>query len=297
VTSSRESASPADAWLVKEAKPGSRPDPAAKSEERSEPAESDDKAVAQRQRAENSEWVPGPGASSSAKASRQKRRKTRANGVQQTSDEEKQSAEEAAVDPRPVPDPYPGDTEKALSERVAMLEKELRSARQELSASEKESGEGRTSKRLAKAEETIKQQREERAELMKRIRELQTELRRQTKRVDAEVKQALRERKAELAALKAELAQAKPATRPAPPRGGARKANRLRGSRSNGALDLNQATFEELRSLGLSVTQSARLIAYRDVNDGYKSLQELDDIGGLSEKTRRLLKDQLMLGE
>jgi DNA uptake protein ComE-like DNA-binding protein len=60
-------------------------------------------------------------------------------------------------------------------------------------------------------------------------------------------------------------------------------------------LDLNEATFEDLRELGLSVTQSARLIAYRDVREGYKSLDELDEIPGLSEETRTELRAQLKL--
>jgi DNA uptake protein ComE-like DNA-binding protein len=66
--------------------------------------------------------------------------------------------------------------------------------------------------------------------------------------------------------------------------------------RKNGKLDLNEATFEELRELGLSVTQSARLIAYRDVRGGYESLDEIDDVPGLSEQTRGELKGQLKLG-
>jgi DNA uptake protein ComE-like DNA-binding protein len=44
------------------------------------------------------------------------------------------------------------------------------------------------------------------------------------------------------------------------------------------------------------VTQSARLIAYRDVRGGYESLDEIDDVPGLSEKTRGELKDRLKLG-
>ena len=67
-------------------------------------------------------------------------------------------------------------------------------------------------------------------------------------------------------------------------------------ARRNGKLDLNEASFEELRELGLSVTQSARLIAYRDVRGGYESLDEIDDVPGLSEKTRDELKDRLKLG-
>jgi competence protein ComEA len=78
---------------------------------------------------------------------------------------------------------------------------------------------------------------------------------------------------------------AKPATR-----------RRPAASRADGTLNVNEATFEELRGLGLSVTQSARLIAYRDVRGGFKSLDELDDIPGLPEATKKDLRDQLNLG-
>lgn len=62
-----------------------------------------------------------------------------------------------------------------------------------------------------------------------------------------------------------------------------------------GQLDLNAATFEELRGLGLSVTLSARLIAYRDVRDGYESLDELNGIPGLSKETLGEIREQLKL--
>ena len=39
---------------------------------------------------------------------------------------------------------------------------------------------------------------------------------------------------------------------------------------------VNGATFEQLRGLGLSVTQSARMIAYRDVRGGYPALRGLE---------------------
>jgi DNA uptake protein ComE-like DNA-binding protein len=60
-------------------------------------------------------------------------------------------------------------------------------------------------------------------------------------------------------------------------------------------LNLNDASFEELRKLGLSVTQSARLIAYRDVRGGYESLDELDEVPGLPKDVRRGLKARLAL--
>jgi Helix-hairpin-helix motif len=84
------------------------------------------------------------------------------------------------------------------------------------------------------------------------------------------------------------------------PRGGAKpKAPTRRPKRAtgkNGRLDLNAATFEELRGLGLSVTQSARLLGYRDTRGGYRSLDELDEIPGLPKATRAELRSRLKLG-
>jgi DNA uptake protein ComE-like DNA-binding protein len=64
---------------------------------------------------------------------------------------------------------------------------------------------------------------------------------------------------------------------------------------TNGKLDLNEATFEDLRDLGLSVTVSARVISYRDTRGGFKSVEELEDIPGLSVELVRVLRDQLKL--
>lgn len=43
-------------------------------------------------------------------------------------------------------------------------------------------------------------------------------------------------------------------------------------------LDINTITFEQLRELGLSVTQAARLLARRDVRGAYRSLEEIDGL-------------------
>jgi competence protein ComEA len=84
------------------------------------------------------------------------------------------------------------------------------------------------------------------------------------------------------------------------PRGGAKPKDPARPPKrtlgKNGRLDLNAATFEELRGLGLSVTQSARLLAYRDTCGGYRSLDELGEVPGLPKATRAELRSRLKLG-
>jgi len=64
-------------------------------------------------------------------------------------------------------------------------------------------------------------------------------------------------------------------------------------SRKGGSASLNEVTFEELRSFGLSVTQCARLIAIRDSNGGFDSLDDLDGITRFSKETIRDLKQSL----
>jgi hypothetical protein len=48
-------------------------------------------------------------------------------------------------------------------------------------------------------------------------------------------------------------------------------------------VDLNTASFETVRELGLSVTQAARLIAQRDQRGGFSSLADLDSLYGFPQ--------------
>lgn len=45
-------------------------------------------------------------------------------------------------------------------------------------------------------------------------------------------------------------------------------------------VNLNTASYDELRSLGLSVTQTGRLLAQREQKGSYGSVDELDEIPG-----------------
>jgi DNA uptake protein ComE-like DNA-binding protein len=69
-------------------------------------------------------------------------------------------------------------------------------------------------------------------------------------------------------------------------------------SNGNGArkrstkLDLNKATFDELRDLGLSVNQTSRLISYRE-RDGFASVDDLEEIPGLARATVTKLRSQV----
>jgi DNA uptake protein ComE-like DNA-binding protein len=45
-------------------------------------------------------------------------------------------------------------------------------------------------------------------------------------------------------------------------------------------LNLNSANFEQLRELGMSITQAKRVIAYREHHDGFDSVDEMDEVPG-----------------
>jgi hypothetical protein len=59
---------------------------------------------------------------------------------------------------------------------------------------------------------------------------------------------------------------------------------------------LNAISFEQLRDLGLSVTEAARLLARRDAHGSFASLDELDDLVGFSRDVLDRLKRRLSVG-
>ena len=72
------------------------------------------------------------------------------------------------------------------------------------------------------------------------------------------------------------------------------KAPRRRRSRAGGrVLDANKATFEQLRDLGMSVTQATRVIAYRERAEGFKTVDDMDTIPGFTKDKLDELKKKL----
>ena len=61
-------------------------------------------------------------------------------------------------------------------------------------------------------------------------------------------------------------------------------------------LDLNKATFEDLRELGFSVTQATRVITYRDRQSGFDSLEDLEGVPGMPREFLREIEPRLRLG-
>jgi DNA uptake protein ComE-like DNA-binding protein len=67
---------------------------------------------------------------------------------------------------------------------------------------------------------------------------------------------------------------------------------KARPRRRGGPLDVNKASFEQFRELGMSVTEATRVIAYRERRNGFQSVDDLDAVPGLSKKLIKI-RDQL----
>lgn len=65
------------------------------------------------------------------------------------------------------------------------------------------------------------------------------------------------------------------------------------GSADSDALNLNSATFEELREAGMSVTQATRILAYRERFGGYGSVDDLEKVPGFPADLIESLRGRL----
>ena len=61
-----------------------------------------------------------------------------------------------------------------------------------------------------------------------------------------------------------------------------------------GMLSLSDASFEELRDISLSVTQAKRVIRYREENDGFRDVSELDRVPGFPTAFLTHMKDDVV---
>lgn len=98
----------------------------------------------------------------------------------------------------------------------------------------------------------------------------------------------LRERSLRRAQLTPDGDEAAPAESPPPaaPRAQARPA-------APGAVSLTSGSFEQYRDLGMSVTQAKRVIAFRDRDGFYRSVDDLDLLPGFSREFCAQLKRKL----
>ncbi|MGB2851815.1 MAG: helix-hairpin-helix domain-containing protein, partial [Solirubrobacterales bacterium] len=65
------------------------------------------------------------------------------------------------------------------------------------------------------------------------------------------------------------------------------------GSSSGGPVSLNRASFEQLRDAGMSVTQTGRVLAYRERSGGFSSVDELNSIPGFPKDFLDVIRDRI----
>lgn len=65
------------------------------------------------------------------------------------------------------------------------------------------------------------------------------------------------------------------------------------GKPASGSLNLNSATFEELRDADLSVTQATRILAYRERFGGYQSVDDLEKVPGFPPELIESLRGRI----
>lgn len=61
----------------------------------------------------------------------------------------------------------------------------------------------------------------------------------------------------------------------------------------NGSADLNSLDYDGLRALGLSITESTKVLAVREIRGGFERPEELDELEGLTPENVAVLKAHL----
>ncbi len=230
-----------------------------------------------------------------------------------------QPAPAAPVPPEPVTEPEPGPlgpeaelspglaaVERRLSENSEERDRTLRDAEERLRRVEQRAEDA---ERRAAFAERLAQLKVEESEREKRLNQVVSGIDRAEERArEAEARAEAAERAAAAALEQSDLAEI-PAPPPAPPEPPARpdspppppeagpptppdpaepppRKGLFGGSPSSvsesgsDTINLNSATFEELREAGLSVTQATRILAYRERFGGYNSVEDLEKVPG-----------------
>jgi len=71
-------------------------------------------------------------------------------------------------------------------------------------------------------------------------------------------------------------------------------AEQVPGDVPEGMLSLSAATFDDLRGIGMSVTQAKRVIRHRDEQDGFRTIGELAQIPGFPKAFLAGIKERLV---
>jgi DNA uptake protein ComE-like DNA-binding protein len=165
---------------------------------------------------------------------------------------------------------------EARLQRVSAAADELRAAEEQLARRREQvkalAGElQETEARLAEAQQQTVEVLDRIAAAERRAREAEEHVRAAVSRVDAEE------------------AAPEPGAAAAP----VEPAPRLSGSSADSPININEASYEQLRALRLSVTQTGRLLAYREREGGFKSIDELSAIPGFPRSQLEELKAKL----
>ena len=81
--------------------------------------------------------------------------------------------------------------------------------------------------------------------------------------------------------------QGPPAAAPPRPRRARPRPAVSAGTRGSGDLDLNAASFEEVRALGLTIGEAARFISQRDRRRGLRFIEEVETFYGIPAEVKR----------
>ncbi|MDX6617123.1 MAG: Helix-hairpin-helix motif, partial [Solirubrobacterales bacterium] len=74
-------------------------------------------------------------------------------------------------------------------------------------------------------------------------------------------------------------------------RGGEREGEEA--AEDTGLVNVNDASFEQLREIGFSVTQATRVITYREREQGFDSVDDLDVVPGMPKSFLNEVKKNL----
>jgi DNA uptake protein ComE-like DNA-binding protein len=121
--------------------------------------------------------------------------------------------------------------------------------------------------------------------------ELQRRLSNQLEQRIRQIEQKIVEGAEELRNLASEM-KSVAETNQAPPKPGPPEPAETTEINASEPVDVNTVDFEGLRRLGLSITDSARLLASRDVRGGFQRAEELDELGGLPPELVANLKSR-----
>jgi len=86
-----------------------------------------------------------------------------------------------------------------------------------------------------------------------------------------------------------------PTASPAGPPDNKLERDRVEAVASGDRLNLNDATFEDLRELGFTVTQATRVITYRERQSGFESIDDLIEVPGMPDEFLTEIRNKLTL--